>query len=158
MAGQEQHIHISIQSLQCNNLHLAMACRVTCHHAAELALTLAGQHTEGKVAEDNNLAHLQGDCVTTQSVTVCQSQCVCHHSLSVTTVCLSKCVCHHIASVTPVCLSPQCVCHTVTVTPVCLSPQWVCHHSESVTVFLSLITQCINSNLQINQHGTLASR
>ena len=141
-----------------------MACRVTCHCAAVYALTIAGQHTDGRVdiccrQHCDNLAHLQGDntfCHHCVFVKVClPPHCVCCPSVSVTTVSLSNCVCHHIVSVTPVCLSPQCVCHpSVSVTLVCLS-QCVCYHSVSVTVCLSLTTQCMNSILQIesSRHG-----
>ncbi|DBB18895.1 TPA: hypothetical protein ACH3X3_000478 [Trebouxia sp. C0006] len=106
-----------------------MACRVTCHCAAVYALTIAGQHTDGRVdiccrQHCDNLAHLQGDntfCHHCVFVKVClPPHCVCCPSVSTTTVSLSNCVCHHIVSVTPVCLSPQCVCHpSVSVTLVC---------------------------------------
>ncbi len=131
MAGQEWHIQIWSQACNTKSFkisHLAMACHASCHRAAEHVLTLAGQHTERKVAVQfaadnhfNNLAHLQNDHAVCRSV-----------------------------SVTTVCLSPQCVCQSVSVTTLYLSPHCVCHHSVSVTGCLSLNTQCIDSNHPIN--------
>lgn len=113
MASQEQHIHRSIPKLAMQQ-PAPLPCIVS-HHAAEHALTLAGPHTEGKVA-------IQFDQQTT------------------------------IPTIWHICKETM---QSVTVS---LSPQRVCHHSFSVKVCLSLTTQCVVSNLQINQHGMAGSR